>query len=171
MPHVKPAGDTPALDFPLLGGGAFSLADAEIDKLLMVVVYRGLHCPVCKKYLQTLQGLVDRYQELGVSVVTVSADPEARARKSRQDWDIGKLAIGYGLTEQQMRDWDLYVSTAIKDGETPLFAEPAVFLFKPDRSLYYAALNSMPFGRPDLEKLAGSIEWLLDNDYPPRGVA
>ena len=171
MPHIKPAGSTPALEFPLLGGRTFSLADAEIDRLLMVVVYRGLHCPVCKKYLQTLQGLLDRYQELGVSVVTVSADPEERAHKSRQDWDIDQLAIGYGLSEQQMRDWDLYVSTAIKDGETPLFAEPAVFLFKPDRSLYYAVLNSMPFGRPDLEKLANSIEWLLDNDYPPRGVA
>ena len=171
MPRITPAGDTPDLEFPMMDGSTFSPADAEIDRLLMVVVYRGLHCPVCKKYLQQLQGLMSRYQELGVSVVTVSADPEARARKSRMDWDVDQLQIGYGLTEQQMRDWDLYISTAIKEAETPVFAEPALFLFKPDKSLYFSALNSMPFGRPELEKLAGSIEWLLENDYPARGTA
>ena len=171
MPRIKPASPTPDLAFDLIDGARFSLADEAIEKLLMVVVYRGLHCPVCKKYLEQLNGLLDRYHGLGVSVVTVSADPQARARKSRMDWDVDDLRIGFGLTEAQMRDWDLYVSTAIKEGETPLFAEPAVLLFKPDRSLYYAALNSMPFGRPDLEKLANSIEWMLENDYPARGTS
>ena len=42
----------------------------------MVVVYRGLHCPLCKKYLGKLEELQDRFHGLGVDVVAVSGDPE-----------------------------------------------------------------------------------------------
>ena len=36
-----------------------------------------------------------------------------------------------------------------------MFVEPALFLVRPDRTLYYASVQSMPFGRPCFEKLLG----------------
>jgi peroxiredoxin len=170
MPRVKPAQQTPELSFRLVSGDQWTLAGEPIDKLLMIVVYRGLHCPVCKSYVRQLDRLLDEYAAFGVSIVAVSADSQARARQSKSEWDIAFLRVGYGLTEQQMRDWDVFVSHAIKEKETHLFAEPAIFLIKPDRSIYYSALNSMPFGRPDLKQVLGSIKWLLENDYPARGA-
>nr|WP_299036170.1 redoxin domain-containing protein [uncultured Tenacibaculum sp.] len=38
----------------------------------MVVFYRGLHCPLCKKYLQQLKKLLSEFEKRGVNVVAVS---------------------------------------------------------------------------------------------------
>ena len=46
----------------------------------MVVVYRGLHCPLCKKYLAQLDEMVETFNGLGVDVVAVSGDPQAKAQ-------------------------------------------------------------------------------------------
>ena len=169
MPKLKPQQACPELTFLLLGGDEWDLHTESIDNLLMIVVYRGLHCPVCKSYLRQLDRMLGEYVEIGVSVVTVSADPAEAARQSAAEWGIENLRIGYGLTETQMHDWDMFVSRGIKESETAIFAEPAVFLVRSDRTLYYIAHNSMPFGRPDLKQLVGNIKWLLDEDYPARG--
>ncbi len=52
-----------------------------------------------------------------------------------------------------MRAWGLFVSTGIDDGEPPLFNEPGVFLVRPDGTVYYEAILSMPLGRPKLDDL------------------
>jgi len=35
-----------------------------------------------------------------------------------------------------------------------MFIEPALFLVRPDRTLYYASVQSMPFGRPSFKAIA-----------------
>ncbi|MEM8964612.1 MAG: redoxin domain-containing protein, partial [Acidobacteriota bacterium] len=114
MPTMMPRQAVPELSFPLVSGETFDLAVESIDNYLMVIVYRGLHCPVCKSYLRGLERQLADWTALGVSVVTVSADPQDRAQKSKEDWSLESLRIGYGLTEEQMRTWGLYVSNAIK---------------------------------------------------------
>lgn len=42
----------PTMTWPLAGGGDLTLAGDKNWRLL--VVYRGKHCPLCKKYLATL---------------------------------------------------------------------------------------------------------------------
>ena len=37
--------------------------------------------------------------------------------------------------------------------------------------MFYAAVTSMPWGRPDPEELVKAIGWIKDNDYPSRGRA
>jgi len=171
MPKLKPQQAAPDLSFPVLDGDACNVREQAIDQFLMVVVYRGLHCPVCKTYLRQLDRLVDEYAGSGIAVVSVSADSEERARQAKDEWGIKQLRVGYGLTEPQMREWDMFVSHAIKEKETATFAEPALFLLKPDHTLYYSAYSSLPFGRPDLKELLGKIQWVIENDYPARGEA
>lgn len=166
---VIPKTQAPELSFQLTSGEQWSLSEQNPESFTMIVFYRGLHCPVCKSYTNTLDDLVDEYAERGIEIVTVSMDTEERARTSVQDWGINNLDIGYGLTEEQARTWGLYLSNSIKDEEPELFSEPGLFLVHPDGKLYYAAVNSMPFGRPDPEDLLDAVDFIQENDYPARG--
>jgi hypothetical protein len=44
-----------------------------------------------------------------------------------------------------------------------------VFLVRPDGSLYYGAVQTMPFARPNLADLVGSLDFAIPNNYPARG--
>lgn len=167
--NLLPRTKAPELSFPLTTGKEWDLYDQSPETFTMVVFYRGLHCPVCKGYTHTLDDLVDDYKERGVEVATVSMDSEKRARQSIQEWNIKNLDVGYGLTEKQARNWGLYLSHPIKEKEPELFSEPGLFLIRPNGELYYSAVNSMPFGRPNLKDLLKAIDFIKKNDYPARG--
>ena len=124
MNRPTPKHIAPDLQFPLLDGNQWNLADQKPDNFTLVVFYRGLHCPICKKYLQQLQELLLQFQQRGVNVVAVSMDTEKRARLSRQKWELPNLTLGYELSESTARDWALYLSAGVKDGETSEFSEP-----------------------------------------------
>ena len=165
----RPRTQAPNLSLTLTDGTAWSLQEQQPESFTMVVFYRGLHCPVCKGYTKTLNKLIDQYKEKGVELITASMDTQDRAEKTVEEWQIDNLAVGYGLTENQAKSWGLYLSESIKDKEPNLFSEPGLFLIRPDGELYYAATNSMPFGRPDLKDLLQSIGFILEEDYPARG--
>ena len=137
----------------------------------MVVFYRGLHCPVCRNYLRDLEGKLPDFSRRGVGVIAVSGDDAHRAEQSKREWNLPNTAIGYDQPIQSMRDWGLFISSSIKDAEPREFGEPGLFLVRPDTTLYYAAINSMPFGRPSLADMLGAIDFIKANDYPARGEA
>ncbi|MEO0560058.1 MAG: peroxiredoxin-like family protein, partial [Bacteroidota bacterium] len=145
-----PRQPAPSLSVPLVGGGTWILADQTPETFTLIVFYRGLHCPVCKRYLQSLAELQAEYAEIGVEAVAISMDSEVRARKARMGWDTGAVPIGHSLSANTARAWGLYLSEAVKEGEPDLFSEPGLFLVRPDGTLYYAAINSEPWGRPYL---------------------
>lgn len=164
-----PRQPAPDLSFDLTDGTRWSLADQNPDRFTMVVFYRGLHCPVCKKYLKELMQMQSDFAERGTDVVAVSMDTLKRARQSVEDWDLGDLPIGHSLTEAQARAWGLYLSESIKDAEPALFSEPGLFLVESDGTLFYVGINSMPFGRPHLPAMLKAIDFVLQEDYPARG--
>ena len=47
----------PEMDLPLAGGGTVHIGGAR-ETYQVVIVYRGKHCPVCKKYLGPLTSLL-----------------------------------------------------------------------------------------------------------------
>ena len=137
----------------------------------MIDFHRGLHCPVCRSHTRALMRVQHDFAAIGVDVITVSMDTEERARTAVAEWGLGDLPVGYGLTEDSAREWGLYISTSIRDSEPARFSEPGLFLVRPDGTLFYAAITTMPFGRPDPKQMLSSITWLIDNDYPARGAA
>jgi len=169
MARPRPRTSAPSLTVSLTDGTAWRLADQSPEAFTLVVFYRGLHCPVCADYNASLNDLVDAYAKRGVDLITVSMDTEERAQRAKDEWGLDRLDVGYGLTGTQARDWGLYVSEGIKDEEPALFSEPGLFLVRPDNTLYYAAVNSMPFGRPDPEALLGALDFIDQHDYPARG--
>ncbi len=171
MPSTPiPGQKAPDLDVKLIIGPDWSLAAQTPDKFTMIVVFRGLHCPICKSYLKEFAEHLPTLTDKGVSVVTVSMESEERAQKAHSDWELGDLPMAYGLTEAQARDWGLYLSEKMKDGEPDIFAEPAVFWVRPDGQLYLANISNMPFARPPVAELVDKVDFVTENDYPARGT-
>ena len=169
MNRPTPKHTAPNLQFPLLDGNQWNLADQNPDNFTLVVFYRGLHCPLCKKYLQQLQELLPEFEQRGVNVVAVSMDSEKRARLSRQKWELSNLTLGYGLSEKSARDWALYLSAGVKDGEPREFSEPGLFLIDNNNKVYYSAINSNPWGRPYLPSFVKAVDYIVHSGYPARG--
>ena len=82
--------------------------------------------------------------------------------------------MGHSLPPAQARDWGLHLSTSrgttsIGIEEPALFAEPGVFIVRPDGTLYYGVVQTMPFARPHFDELLAAIDFALAKDYPARG--
>ena len=105
-----------------------------------------------------------------------STDNQERAATAKEKWNLPKLTVGYGVSIEKAREWGLYVSTSrgvTSAGveEPPLFAEPGIFLIKPDATLYWASVSTMPFARPHFADIAGAIDFAISKNYPARGEA
>nr|MCS5675743.1 redoxin domain-containing protein [Acidimicrobiales bacterium] len=69
---LVPRQPVPDLTVPLVGGGHWSLADQTPDQFTLIVVYRGLHCPICSVYLADLNQKLGDFDNRGVNVLVVS---------------------------------------------------------------------------------------------------
>jgi len=173
---LMPRQPVPALEVETVGGGRWSLAAQRPEHFTMIVFYRGLHCPVCRRYTSELNGMIEEFTKRGVSVVLASTDARERAEQAKAQWGLPNLTVGYGLSIDAARQWGLYISTgrgATSAGveEPALFAEPGLFLVKPDRTLYWASVSTMPFARPHFGEISQAIDFVLSKNYPARGEA
>ena len=120
----------PTISLPKVGGGNLQIGGAGDWKML--VVYRGKHCPICRTYLKTLDGLFDQFKHAGTEVVAVSADPKEKAESEAGD-EGWRFAVGYDLSQDQMRALGLYISEPRSPQETDRpFSEPALFITNPE---------------------------------------
>ena len=171
---LRPRQPVPDLDVPTVGGGSWKLGDEPPENFTMIVFYRGLHCPICSRYLADLAAKVDDFAERGVDVIAVSTDDRERAERTAEEWTVDGLRIGYGLSLDEARDWGLFISTSrgtTSSGivEPDHFAEPATYLVRPDGTLYFGSVQTMPFARPSFREILGAVDFVLANDYPARG--
>lgn len=166
-----PGNTVPELEVSMLGADSWRLANSAAEHFTMLVFYRGVHCPICKGQLELLNERIDDFAAMGVNIFALSMDSEDRARRAFEEWEIRRVPLGYDLTLEQARDWGLYISEGFQDSEPQFFSEPATFLVRPDNELYAAYVQSVPFGRPDLDSLKSGIEFVLQKDYPTRGTA
>ncbi len=169
-----PRQDVPPLMFSTLDHGQFDLRSERPTHFTMVVFYRGLHCPICTKYLLELGRLQSDFEQRGVQAVAVSSDSRERTQSMADKLSAPNLRMGYGLNLSSAREWGLAISTSrgvtsIGIEEPALFAEPGLFLVRPDRTLYYAAVQTMPFARPHFDELLGAIDFAIAKNYPARG--
>ena len=167
---IKPRTETPDLTIDLVDGKKWTLSEQSPEHFTMIIVYRGKHCPVCKKYLKTLEKHMQDFTHKGVSVVAISANTKELATESVKEWDIPNVPVGYNFPIEEARTWGLFISEGIKD-EPKVFVEPGLYLIRPDRTLYASSIQTMPFARPDLVDILKSIDFVVENDYPARGEA
>lgn len=171
---LMPRQPVPALRVPTLSHGDFDLAADAAPSFTLVVFYRGLHCPICLKYLLELGRLQPEFDKRGVKVIALSSDGRERAQAMADKLKAPDLRMGYDLGLRTAREWGLYVSTSrgktsIGIDEPALFSEPGVFIVRPDGSLYYGAVQTMPFARPHFDELLAALDFALEKNYPARG--
>lgn len=171
---LMPRQPVPALCVTLITGQTFVLGTPPPANFDLLVFYRGLHCPVCAKYLLDLERAMPDFASRGVRVTALSMDGLERAQSMAHKVKAHDLAMGYGLSLAEARQWGLYVSTSrgvtsIGIEEPALFSEPGVFLVRPDGTLYYGAVQTMPFARPAWADLLAAIDFALNKNYPARG--
>lgn len=171
MTLQKPAAGKPLprTSFSKLGGGTLSVGGAN-EKWTLFIVYRGKHCGRCKKYFNILEAMQTAWKKAGFEIVTVSADPEEKAQADVNEFGW-TFDVGYGLSEEQMRALDLYISDPLTPDETDRrFSEPAVFCIRPDGTIQIAAISNGPAARPDLAELLDGMIFTIEHDKPARGT-
>lgn len=171
---LVPRRKAPELVVDLIDGGRFDLAADNPQRFSLVCFYRGLHCPICANYLTDLEKQTPALAERGVTTIAISSDGEQRARLMAGKVGAENLRFGYGLDLSVARKWGLYISasrgtTSIGIEEPALFSEPGVFLIRPDGSIYYLSVQSMPFARPNFREMVQAVDFVVKNDYPARG--
>lgn len=173
MRHSAPTpGDkAPNLNVGVLDGSSFDLSQERLENFTLVLFYRGVHCPICKTQMEELAGKRDEFGKAGITVHAVSMDSRERAERQKNEWAIGGLPIGYGLSEESAREWGLYISGKEKDAEPERFAEPGAAVIYPDGRIYALYLQSVPFARPTLDGLLKGLNFVIENNYPVRGKA
>ena len=173
MKVLKPREQVPALEVETLSG-PWSLPDQNPENFIMVVFYRGLHCPICSKYVHELAKLEVDFTEIGTSVLTLSQDTRERAEQAVADWKLGELTVGYGVSDDTVRAWGLHRSagrgkTSVGIEEPSEFNEPGLFIIRPDKTLYWGQVSTMPFARPHFREILGALKFAIENNYPARG--
>ncbi len=176
MTRLVPRKPVPSLEVPTLDGEVWRLSEQSPAKFTMIVFYRGRHCPVCKLYLEDVTKKLGDLAARGVETIAMSTDDEDRARETAADWALDGLKIGYGLSVDKAREWGLYVSssrgkTSLGIEEPALFNEPGFFLVRPDGTLYWSIVQTMPFLRPHFAELVAVLDKIEQMDYPARGEA
>lgn len=159
----------PDMAWDAVGGGR--IAPKTDSGWRMLVVYRGKHCPLCKKYLDQLEQLQGAFKAANIQIAAVSADPQAKAEAEAAEckWTF---PLGYGLSIPQMRELGLYISDPRSPEETDRpFSEPAIFVINPEGQVQIVDISNAPFARPDLASMLQGLKFILDKGYPIRGQA
>ncbi len=159
----------PEMTFAKVGGGNVTVGGLR-DRWSLLVVYRGKHCPRCKKYLNKFNAMLAEWDAI-MDVVVVSADTEDKANADVAEFGWS-FDLGYGLTEAQMHALGLYVSDPLFEAETTTrFAEPGTLAIRPNGELVLVDISNGPAARPDLEELLDGMRFNIINDWPVRGTA
>lgn len=155
--------------FETVDGRKISIGDPK-DRWTMLFVYRGRHCPRCKKFLNKLNAALPGWlAEMDVVVVSSDTREKAMLDQSEFGWNFD---LCHGLTEAQMRALGLFVSTPLSDAETTgNFSEPGAFAIRPDGTLMLVDISNGPAARPDLEELLDGMKFNITNNRPVRGTA
>jgi peroxiredoxin len=159
----------PKLDLPKVGGGKVVVGGE--GRWQLVVVYRGKHCPLCRRYLKTLDNLLEDFRAIETEVVAVSGDPKEKAESevAEEGW---RFPVAYDLSPEQMRTFGLYISEPRSPQETDrLFPEPGLFVINPEGLAQIIDVSNAPFARPDLQAVLNGLKFIRERGYPIRGTA
>jgi peroxiredoxin len=165
---VEAGSEMPKLSLPRAGGGVVKLGDST--RWQVVVVYRGKHCPICRTYLKTLDGLLEQFNAANTEVIAISGDPKEKAESevTEENW---RFPVGYDLRPDQMRQLGLYISEPRSPQETDRpFAEPGLFIINPQGKIQVVDISNAPFARPELGGVLRGLKFIQEKRYPIRGT-
>ncbi|PHQ71019.1 MAG: thioredoxin peroxidase [Sneathiella sp.] len=169
---LKAGSRFPTMTIPAVVGGNVTLGglDAAKERWQLVVVYRGKHCPICKRYLAKLEELKDDFAAADIDVIAVSGDSAEKAALQAEEGAL-TFPVGYDLKVEQMAELGLYISDPRSPQETDQpFPEPGLFALRPDGTLQIVDISNAPFARPELASILNGLKFIREKGYPIRGT-
>ena len=158
----------PDIYFSLINGNSIRLSE-ETSNWTLLIVYRGLHCPICKDYAAKFENKLPKLEDINTQLIFISADPKDKATKFAEELNLNSK-IGYGLTIDQMRNLGLYLSEPRPNEVDYVFPEPGLFLINPKGKIHIIEISNAPFIRPDIDLILRGINHIQENNYPIRGT-
>jgi peroxiredoxin len=123
---LVPRKPVPELSVMTVDGDQWMLHEQTAENFIMIAFYRGLHCPKCKLSLTDLNRRMSEFRERGVNVIAISGDTLERAQRTKEEWGLENVKVGYGLSIEKARQWGLFISTS--RGKTSMgVVEPDLF--------------------------------------------
>ena len=159
----------PEFTLPMVGGSGIRIG-GEHDRWQLVIVYRGRHCPLSKRYLGRLNDMIGAFAEHGIEILVVSADWHEQAEADVQEFGW-RFAVGYDLTVEQMRSLGTFISEpqVLEQTDRP-FSEPGLFAIRPDGTVHIIHISNSPFSLPDLDNLLAGLAFIRRRNYPLDGT-
>jgi len=112
----------PEITLSLVGGGKATLGKPQKEgNWQLVFVYRGLHCPICQKYLKKLESLKDKFLATAAEVVAVSGDPEGKAVAMVESAGLTFPVALRALHRTDAGSGALYLSSTVSGGNGSAF--------------------------------------------------
>jgi peroxiredoxin len=153
---------------PKAGGGEVMIGGAGAWQIL--ILYRGMHCPLCRVYLKSLAEMLLKLEAEQIGIVVASGDPveKAESEMAEEGWTF---PVAYGMSIDQMKTLGLYISSPRSEQETDRpFPEPGLFVTNPNGHLQIVDISNAPFARPDLLGILRGIRLIKERNYPIRGT-
>lgn len=147
MNNTLPGSPATQLEVDLSNCTRWTLADQRPVHFTMLVFYRHSQCGICNGYLKQLDDLAGAFADAGVNILAASVDNAVITRQMIAKLDLKNLEFGCQISLDIAKKWGLFVSQKRKDTEPEYFLEPALFLMNRSAVLYYASIQSVPFGR------------------------
>ncbi len=168
---LKAGAPFPEFTIPLVDGGEATVGGSSDEgRWALIVIYRGLHCPLCAQYLEKLQSIQADFAAQDTDVIAISGDGLEKAKSQVEKGNLN-IPIGYDLSVEQMKKLGLYVSDPRSPEETDQpFPEPGLFLVRPDGNVQIIDISNAPFSRPDLTMILRGITFAREKNYPIRGM-
>jgi peroxiredoxin len=138
---LTPRQSVPSLAVDTVANGRFLLLADAPEHFTLVVFYRGLHCPICAKYLMELERLVPEFERRGVKTIAISSDNAERGAAMAEKIKASGLRVGYGLSLESARAWGLYISES--RGTTSIGIEEPALFFRTRGVPYPAGWNAL----------------------------
>jgi len=145
----------------------------------LIIFYRGIHCPLCIKYLKQLETLQEAFTSSNVEILAVSGDSQEKAARMAQQHSF-TFPLAFDFSVEQMFQLGLYASdpTSLKETDRP-FCEPGMFILNAEANLQIIDISNAPFARPDIETMKGALNYIRlpeekrtdphGGNYPIRG--
>lgn len=161
----------PKFALSLVGGGEVTIGqNVAQGRTTLFYSYRGVHCPLCRNFMNALEGHLEKLDSMGVDVVFLSMNDAEKATKAKEEWGI-KSPVAYGMSVEQAASLGLYLTDGMPSFNEPtVFSEPGMFMLNSDEALRFADICNAPFIRPNIDGLIFGLEFVFSKNYPIRGT-
>lgn len=150
--RLAPGERFPDLRASRVGGGEIVAPPDAADRWTVVLFYRGHWCPYCRRQLTDFQRRLQDFEKASITVVALSADPEAEARSTVEEHGL-ELPVGYGLEAARIQA--RYGSYLGGDRD---YVQATGFVLDPAGRVQLAVYSSGAIGRLSAADVLGMIE-------------